>query len=153
MARRFYGSLNNRFEENRMFCDKIKVGTGMTKYSWSDRHAYEVVEVTDQKHVKVREYDHKHIGQAYENSWELISNPENPVTALVKRGNFWYSVSTITPTEAKEILEGNDIDSKIWAFHNGFNLSEIAESGKNKSKYHKWNVSFGKAEYYYDYEF
>ena len=47
MSRKWYGSLNNRIEENRMFTDEIKVGTGVTKYSWSDRDAYEVVEVED----------------------------------------------------------------------------------------------------------
>lgn len=26
---KLYGSLNNRLEENRMFCDTIEVGTGM----------------------------------------------------------------------------------------------------------------------------
>ena len=36
------GSLNNRLEENRMFCDTIEVGTGMTEYLYSDRHAYEL---------------------------------------------------------------------------------------------------------------
>ena len=36
---KWYGSINNRIEENRMFCDVIEVGTGVTEYSWSDRHA------------------------------------------------------------------------------------------------------------------
>lgn len=155
MARKWYGSLNNRVDENRMFCDEIKVGTGMTKYSWSDRHAYEVIGVKDQKHVTVREYDHRKIGEQVlgNNHWELISNPENPTYDLCKRGKYWYVAVTITPQEAKEILEGNDVDAKIWACHNDFNLPEIIESGKNKTRYHKWNVSFGVAEYYYDYEF
>lgn len=155
MSRKWYGSLNNRIEENRMFTDEIKVGTGVTKYSWSDRDAYEVVEVEDQKHVKVREYDHKKAEGAeyYSNNWDLISNPNNPVINLVKRGNYWYSVVSITPEEAKEILEGNDIDSKIWACTNNFDLGEIVEKGKVKKSYHRWNVSFGVADYYYDYEF
>lgn len=154
MSRQWYGSINNRLEENRMLVDEIKVGTGMTKYSWSDTHAYEVVEVKDQKHVAVREYDHKAKGDVpMSNSWELISNTENPIINLVKRGNYWYSVVTITPEEAKEILESNDIDSKLWACHNNFDLSEIVANGKAKKSYHRWNVSFGKASYYYDYEF
>lgn len=151
---RWYGSLDNRIEENRQFCETIEVGTGMTEYSWSDCHAYEVIEVTDQKHVKVREYDHKHVGGVpMTNNWELISNEENPTMSLVKRGKFWYSTSTITPEEAKEILEGNDIDAKLWACHNNFDLEEIIASGKKKTAYHRKNVSFGVARYYYDYEF
>lgn len=153
MSRTWYGSLNNRVEENRQFCETIEVGTGMTEYSWSDRHAYEVVEVKDQKHVKVREYDHKPIGEPMSNKWELVSNEDNPTTSLVKRGDYWYSVSIITPEEAKEILEGNDIDAKLWACHNNFDLPEIIAKGKVKKSYHRWNVSFGVASYYYDYEF
>ncbi len=155
MSRKWYGSLNNRVDENRMFCDEIKVGTGMTEYSWSDRHAYEVVEVRDQKHVTVREYDHRKIGEQVfgNNHWELISNPENPTYDLVKRGKFWYSVVTLTPEMAKEIKDTHDTEGYVWACNQGFIIDEIIESGKSKSRYHRWNVSFGVAEYYYDYEF
>ena len=157
MSRKWYGSLDNRIEENRQFCDEIVVGTGMTEYSWSDRHAYEVVEVTDQKHVKVREYDHKRPDDdkdySYTNKWVLISNENNPIMELVKRGKYWYSVVKCTVEEAKEILEHGDIDDRLWACHNDFNLEEIISSGKTKTRYHKRNVSFGKAEYYFDYEF
>lgn len=153
MSRVWYGSLQNRLEENKTFCDEIKVGTGMTKYYWSDTHAYEVIEVIDQKHVKVREYDHKAVGESFSNDWELVSNPDNPVALLTKRGKYWYSTATLTPEEAKEILEGSDIDAKLWACHWGFDLTEIVESGKSKTKYDRWNVSFGVAQYYYDYSF
>ena len=148
------GSLNNRLEENKQFCEEIKVGTGMTEYFYSDRHAYEVVEVKDQKHVKVREYDHKRkSGARFDNEWDLISNPKNPVVSLVKRGKFWYTEVTITPERAKEIYEGTDIEAKLWACHNNFDLQAIIASGKVKRTYHKRNVSFGVADYYYDYEF
>ena len=40
---KLYGSLNNRLEENHMFCDVIEVGTDMTEYLYTDRHAYEVL--------------------------------------------------------------------------------------------------------------
>ena len=154
MSGEWYGSLNNRLEENRQFCDEIKVGTGMTEYLWSDRHPYEVVEVTDQKHVKVREMDHEKVGDTpFSNDWKLVSNPKNPVKALTRRGKYWYSVVSITPEEAKEIFEGNNIDDKIWASVNGFDLPEIIKAGKIKRAYHRMNVSFGVAEYHYDYEF
>lgn len=158
MSRKWYGSLNNRVDENRQFCDEIKVGTGMTEYFWSDRHAYEVVEVTDQKHVSVREYDHKRPDDgkdySYSNDWVLVSNPDNPVVELVKRGNYWYSVVKCTVEEARKILEGKDnIQDRLWACHNNFNLEEIVANRKAKTRYHKRNVSFGVANYYYDYEF
>ena len=155
---KWYGNLSNRIEENRQFCDEIKVGTGMTRYSWSDRHAYEVIAVKDQKHVKVREYDHKRPDTekdySYSNEWVLVSNVNNPVIEMVKRGKYWYTVSTCTVEQAKEILAKTDnIDERLWACHNGFDLTAIVESGKDKVKYHRQNVSFGVADYYYDYEF
>lgn len=154
MSRTLYGSLNNRFEENRQFCKEIEVGTGVTEYFYSDREAYEVVEVKDQKHVKIRRYDHKHVGDgSMDNNWQLISNPENPTIELAKRGQYWYSVVTITPEEAADIYNGTDLDAKLWACHNNFDLQAIIASGKKKTTYHKMNVSFGVAEYYYDYEF
>lgn len=149
----FYGSLINRFEENKQFCDVIEVGMGVTEYNYSDREAYEVIAVKDQKHVSIRQYDHKLLGEAYSNDWELISNENNPVIELVKRGNYWYSVVEITPEEAKEIYESDNFQWKLWAAHNDFDLQEIITSGKCKKKYHRKNVSFGKANYYYDYEF
>ena len=39
MSKKWYGSLNNRLEENRQFCEKIEVGTGVTEYMYSDRKA------------------------------------------------------------------------------------------------------------------
>lgn len=154
MSRQWYGSLNNRVEENRQYCDEIKVGTGMTEYLWSDRHAYEVIAVKDQKHVTVREYDVKKADDInYSNNWKLVSNENNKTMELVKRGNYWYSVVTCSVDLAKEILESNDIDDRIWACNNDFDLKAIVESGKDKKRYHRKNVSFGVADYYYDYEF
>lgn len=150
MSRKWYGSIDNRIEEGRMFCKEIEVGTGVTEYSWSDRDAYEVIEVKDQKHVKVREYDHKHVGEAMTNSWELISNPENPELELVKRGDVWYWSTTVTAEDIADI--DNDIDYKIRLVINGFDIDKIRQRGK-QTKLRKANISFGVADYYYDYEF
>jgi hypothetical protein len=148
MARQWYGSLNNRLEENKMFCDEIQVGTGVTRYSYSDRHAYEVVAVQDQKHVSIREYDVKAKGDGFTNSWELVSNEENPVIDLVKRGDRWYRAVTATV----EHINSDDINVRLWVLHNGFDVEKIRKSGK-QTKYHKMDVSFGIADYYYDYSF
>lgn len=150
MSRKWYGSIENRIEEGRMFCDTIEIGTGMTEYSWSDREAYEVTGVTDQKHIRVRQYDHKHVGEAMTNSWELISNPENPELDMVKRGNVWYWSTTITADDIADI--DNDIDLRIRVCVSGFDIDKIRQHGK-QTKLRKANVSFGKAEYHYDYEF
>ena len=153
---KLYGSLNNRLEENKMFCKEIEIGTGMTEYSYSDREAYEVTNVIDQKHIMVRRFDHKHIGEAYENKWQLISNPENPERLITKRGDYWYWTTTITPDDiiAHDAKTGDD----KWMFSlflasNGFDREKILATGKKQTKYSKANVSFGVANYYYDYEF
>ena len=146
---KFYGSLNNRLEENKMFCDEIKVGTGMTDYSYSDREAYEVIEVINQKHVIVRQYDHKLKGEAYSNDWELISNENNPTREMVKRGNYWYAVSTITRDMVDKELTPEE---RIYLVLNGYDIDKIKANGK-QCKYYRMNVSFGIADYYYDYEF
>lgn len=153
---KLYGSLQNRMEENRQFVEEIKVGTGMTEYSWSDRHAYEVIAVKDQKHVTVRELDHKLIGEAYTNDWELISNPENPEMEMVKRGNYWYRAITITKDEVPEgdscVDENGNLNMNWWLAMNNFDRAVILAKGK-QTKYQRMNVSFGVANYYYDYEF
>lgn len=152
---KLYGSLNNRLEENRMFCDEIKVGMGATEYSWSDRYPYEVVAVKDQKHVTIRRMNHtpKPDSIPYSNEWVLTPDENAPTMEISKRGKYWYQVVEITPSEAKEILDSGDIDSKLWACANNFNLPEIVAGGKTKKSYHRINISFGIAEYHFDYEF
>lgn len=54
---KLYGSLNNRFEENKNYGDEIKVGTDITMYYWSDRHCYYVTRVINQKHIFVKPYE------------------------------------------------------------------------------------------------
>lgn len=148
---KWYGSLDNRIEENRMFCDKIDVGTGMTEYWWSDTHAYEVVDVRDQKHISVREYDHRHIGDGCcDNRWELISNEANPVRDMVKRGKYWYYTATATIDDLEKC--NGDISKEMQLQMAGFDLNVIREKGK-QTKLTRANVSFGVARYYYDYSF
>ena len=149
MSKVWYGSLQNRLEENKMYCAEIEVGTGMTEYSYTDRHAYEVVEVIDQKHVVVREYDHKHVGDGcMDNAWELVSNENNPRRALVKRGKYWYWSATLTA----EQYDALDKINQVYACLGGFNPDVLHAKGK-QTKYDRANVSFGTADYYFDYEF
>lgn len=148
MARKWYGNINNRLEENRQFVDEIKVGTGVTEYHYSDRTALEVIEVKDQKHIVVRLYDHKLKGEAYSNDWELISNPNNPCYYLTKRGNYWYYTNTLTAEE----YDSYDWEKQLRCALAGFDPAVIHSKGK-QTKYRRANISIGKASYYYDYEF
>jgi len=162
---KYYGSFNNRIEENKMYCDKIEVGTGMTKYSYSDRHAYEVVKVNDQTNVFVREYDHKAVGAPMSNTWELVSDENNPIIELKLRNGVWYYVINYTK-EMWQKRAKEDFDNGCWTnIESAYNYykamsgltekqKEKVESGKTIKAYKKFgNVSFGVAEYYYDYEF
>lgn len=146
--KKWYGSLNNRLEEGRQFVETIEIGTGVTEYFYSDRKAYEVVAVKDQKHISIRKYDHKLKGEAFSNDWELISNEDNPVIDLVKRGQNWYEAKTATI----EMLESENIDIRFYVALNGFDPDKIRAKGK-QTKYQKMNISIGVADYYYDYSF
>lgn len=150
---KWYGSINNRLEENKQFCKEIEVGTGCTEYLWSDREAYEVIAVRDQKHVTIRRCDHKHIGEAgFDNNWELISNENNPTYDLVKRGKYWYSeiVATADMLDCKDDEE--KLSVQLFLAHNNIDSEELKERGRIR-RYHKMNISFGVADYYYDYSF
>ena len=145
----WYGSLQNRLMENARFDGEIKVGTGVTELMYSDRHPYEVISVKDQKHITIRGLDHKLVGEAYSNDWELISNEENPTYELVKRGKFWYFKATWTAEEVDRLTDERD---KLYLIINGWDLDKIKEKG-SQTKYRRANVVIGFADYYYDYEF
>lgn len=118
---KFYGNLINRLEENRHVAKPIEVGMGMTQYHWSDRTAWEVIKVKDQRHVTVREMSAKCVGGAYSNDWELSSNPNGRIMEMAMRGKYWYNLY-------------RDMGGKIYHWE-------------------RINVSFGHADYYYDYSF
>lgn len=146
------GSLQNRLAENKQFCDEIKIGTGVTEYFYSDRHPYEVIEVVDQKHVYIRPLDHKLIGEAYSNDWELISNKNNPIYYVTKRGKYWYKTLTITDDILGTDIDDIDINTKLFLAHNNITEEEL-RTKKKITRYNRMNISFGHAEYYYDYSF
>ena len=156
---KLYGSLDNRLMENQQFVDEIKVGDGATEYYYSDSHAYEVVEVKDQKHIGIRRYDAKNKA-AYANEWTLTSNEDNPITYLVKRGKYWYeehivnfkdyefAYNHIPGTKYKD----DEIDKLIWLGNQGIDIEKLKEKGVIK-KYTKRNISIGIAREYYDWSF
>ena len=159
---KLYGSLNNRMEENKMYCKEIVVGTGMTRYDYSDRHAYEVVKVVDQTNVFVREYDHIAVGEAMSNTWKLVSNEKNPVIELKLRNGVWYRVCYYSKQKWLETAEKDDSWKTVEAAYNYYKFMsgltekqlEKIENGKTVKAFKKFgNVSFGVADYHFDYEF
>lgn len=159
---KLYGSYQNRLEENRQFVDEIKVGTGVTEYSYTDRDAWEVIAVKDQKHVTIRRLDAKRIddnGPSECQEYEYISNEKNYPVDVVKRGKYWYTVAEMTAEDLAKYVEimgkagflsQEDMSFVLWAAN--FDHDKVRKNGK-QTKYHKMNISFGKAERYYDYSF
>ena len=147
---KWYGLLDNRIMEQGKDAETITVGMGVTEFHWSDRTAYEVTKVTDQKHITIREYKAVHTGGAYENKWELVQDTTRPEINLTKRGKYWYVVATVTADELAEIEK--DINKQMWFYHWNFDADVIRAKGK-QTKYHRKNIRVGYADYYYDYEF
>lgn len=156
MSRVWYGNLQNRLMENASLDGDIVVGMGVTEYGYSDRHPYEVIEVISQKDVIIRGLDHKLAGEPMSNEWELISNEDNPTYELVKRGKYWYSKVVIT-SDILDEMETTTDDARhfriaMFLAHNDIDPDVLRDKGK-VTRYNRWNVSFGVADYYYDYEF
>lgn len=164
---KYYGSLNNRFEEGQNFAGEIKVGCGVTEYGWSDRHPYEVIEVEDQKHIVIRAMDYKRIdknGMSDAQTYEYISNPNNRTYKLVLRNNVWYKVHEINKEtwlkRAKEDTEkgywSNERSAYLY-YRAMANLTdkqyEKVEQGQTIKKYDKMNISIGVMDRYFDYSF
>lgn len=85
MGKELYGSLHNRMLENSNGQPVPQVGMGATECMYSDRHAYEIIEVKDERHIVVRQYDTKRIdnnGMSESQEYEYISNPNNPTRNL-----------------------------------------------------------------------
>jgi len=173
MAKRWYGNVVNRIEEGRTI-PEIKEGTDITMYYWSDRTCYYVTKVVDQKHIEVKQYnvvaDHsKELGRGHQ-EWlyfktrkemadymkqyypnnEYNTDEPDPET-WVYRYNHWNRAYTYT----KEDLDEKDIMGLPMRGH--FNEKEIEklENGGTITRYYKLDngISFGRRDYYYDWEF
>ena len=166
MSKVWYGSLQNRLEEGHNFTGReIRPGDDGTMYMWSDRHPFYVTAVEDQKRIKVREYYHcadheKEGGMGHQNwllfkTWDEMNDylarffPENYTvgdhrdepeeTTLVFRYGKWMKEYII-----RDSRYCSNKREEAQFEKNGFFKSYSDLSGK---------VSFGVAEYYYDWEF
>ena len=150
---RLYGSLNNRLEENKYYNgtnNNLEVGTLATVYYYSDRHAYEVVEVKDQKHIKIRQLEAKRIdnnGMSDSQHYEYSSNEKNSIIELENTKYGWKQVTRYNLdlyNKIKSILGyvlwTNDIVEKVM-------------QGKEVKRTNKISISFGIADEHFDYSF
>lgn len=88
---KWYGSVQNRLMANSKM-PVPKVGMGATELLWSDRNAFEVIEVKDKTHCKVRAMkavrtDSNGISESQ--TYKLTSNPDGEVKHLVFRNGRW----------------------------------------------------------------
>lgn len=147
---KLYGSLQNRLEENEMYVDEIKVGTYATMYYYSDRHAYEVVEVKDQKHVKIRKLDAKRIdnnGMSDSQHYQYTSNENNPIEELELTKYGWKKVFRYNIDLYNEVK--NKIGYVLW----DIDIVNKVLSGKEVKRSYKVDISFGIADEHFDYSF
>lgn len=150
--KKIYGSLINRIHEGKTFVDEIKVGTPVTEYFWSDRHVHEVTKVIDQKHVFIREMEAIRTdknGMSDSQQYRYESNKNANEVELVKRGNVWYTCRTFSKALYDKIVE--EIGYCWWVLTPS--QWKRIDEGKDVKKYTKMNISFGIADYYYDFSF
>lgn len=168
---KLYGSLNNRFDENRYFNgthNNIKVGTPCTVYHYTDRDAYEVVEVIDQGHLFIRELkairtDDNGMSDAQTYRYESV--PTNPTEEIKLTKHGWKRVERYTLEGFRKSCENMRDDCKseaaatelakyFWRMNLTENQFNKVLAGKDVIKtQNEINISFGIADKYYDYSF
>ena len=135
-----------------MFVPEIEKGTYVTEYLWSDRHAYEVVKVVDQKHVFIRRLNAirtDNWGMSDSQNYRYESDENARTKELVKRGDYWYEVFTFSKEIHDKIVK--EVGWCLWSLTEK-QWARIDE-GKVVKRYSKINVSFGTADEHYDYSF
>ena len=145
------GSFINRIMGNNSTMPEV--GKGMTLMRYTDRNAYEVLEVSeDSKQVVVRPYKaiSKGSGMGHQD-WELVSDENAPQDLIVWRNNAWRKVNynTCISKENYKTYEAM-IDENKYAEAKEFYDSCPLVCQK---QYDKVNVLWGRAEKYYDWEF
>lgn len=91
MSDRLFGSLQNRLAERSAPPEPV-VGMGCTELCYTDRHAYEIIEVKDARHCKARALDSKmKPGTDWlDQDYDYFSNPNGTVVNLFKTlKGFW----------------------------------------------------------------
>lgn len=159
MSRTWYGSLTNRLDENRMFTDRIETGTLATVYHYSDRTAYEVVKVDNEKHIFIRRLKANRVdenGMSDAQEYEYSSCDDYLVEELKFKRGSWVRVTTINIAD-EELCE-SESEKHMMRFHRRVKMTEKQldkyEQGKDvEVNAGKVNISFGYADEYYDYSF
>lgn len=155
---KFYGSLDNRFAEGKTY-GKIEIGTGVTEMCYSDRHAYEVVEIIDEKHLVIRRckatrIDNNGMSDSQSYKYELEPYEEKIITKeLLENESVMYMMSVFQPKTYAKIINGEigdkygDNNVRLVLTKNGWRARSA--EGKLSTDY----FTVGVKEEYYDYSF
>lgn len=166
------GNFINRLEENRYFNgthDNIKVGTPCTIYLYSDRHAYEVIEVKDQNNIRIRQLkairtDNFGMSDCQNYRYERDEKGCTMTLRLTKDG--WKEVNTYTLQGFEKAVKRFMADTtteqvarNYIAYHwrlaglTEKQFAKVMAGGEVVKVKGKVSISFGVADEYYDYSF
>lgn len=137
------------------------VGQGATILSWSDRHTYEVLSVSeDGRKVVIQAYraertDTNGMSESQDYKYEIL---EGSKIDIIWRNNAWRRVgkSIVLTDEFRNWVEANQQEWRD-TYNNycdeNHNLKLIEGKTKIKMKYTKINILWGVKDEYYDYSF
>lgn len=154
---KWYGSLDNRLEENKNYLNReIKVGDDLTEYMYSDRHCYYITKVENQKHIFVKSYqvcaDHeKTNGMGHQDWLYFKTNREMQeyTNQCVDKG----LLPDYCRHDLTEIKENGETEL-VYRYGGWYKVTRYWWGKKlEKPQYHKVNISFGVRDYYFDWEF
>lgn len=169
---KWYGNVINRVEEDRYFNgtkNNIQVGTYATEYLWSDRHAYEVIEVKSQTNVVIRRLNAirtDNYGMSDCQDYRYESNPNGETRELINKKGVWKEVYTYAPLEEMKKLVIEDLREDKRDEEHIMNMVRWRCCRLTEKQFEKYlqgkeikkigskvSISFGTADEYYDYSF
>lgn len=151
---KWYGNVANRIEENRGFNQEIKVGMDVTRYDWSDRHAYYITRVESQKRFFMKEYEviadrEKANGMGHQN-WLYFKTRKECHEYLNKHLKPCPKFNFETEPYPTEGLQENPEEEIVFRYGHWY---KKYTDYFGQVKYSKINISLGVRDYYYDWEF
>ncbi len=158
------GSLNNLMMGNNE--TEPIVGQGATQMLWTDRYAFEVLEVSkDKKTCVIQQYEAERAdknGMSEDQSYKYEKLIYSPITIVYKWGA--WRTKTVSVTFADELLEKHG-EYAGRQLHEAYKLSGgqydkqaqmidvISGVTRKHTNYNKINIIFGIKRQYYDYSF
>jgi len=161
MAKRLYGNLINRLEEGRSV-PEIKPDMNITMYHWSDRTCYYVVEVENQKRIKVNQYqvcaDHdKPCGMGHQD-WVYFKTKRELNDYLTKYHPEMHRDDLVEDEPETWVYRYNKWMQEVTFTEENYCTEREIKSLKKNGYYKRYfdlsgKISFGVRDYHWDWEF